>query len=161
MLVPLLCCILAGALLFSGCTDTPGPAAGPPYDAETARLVAFVHEAREYAQREGREAALASFNDPHGSFVREDLYIFAYDYNGTTLALPLQPGLIGTSRWDTQDPDGVFFIRELALAAQDGSGFVRYRYMNPAQDSIVQEKLSYVVGVDDTWWLGSGIYQDG
>jgi signal transduction histidine kinase len=119
-----------------------------------------VHEAQEYARREGQETALASFNDPNGSFVRGDLYIFAYDDEGTTLALPLQPGLVGTSRWDTQDPDGVFFIRELALAARNGSGFVRYRYVNPGQHSQIQEKLSYVVPVDDTWWLGSGIYQE-
>jgi len=159
MLVPVLCCILAGALFFAGCTDRPEPAAGSPGDADTARLVAFVHEAQEYARREGQETALASFNDPNGSFVRGDLYIFAYDDEGTTLALPPQPGLVGTSRWDTQDPNGVFFIRELALAARNGSGFVRYQYVNPGQHSQIQEKLSYVVPVDDTWWLGSGIYQ--
>ncbi len=61
-------------------------------------LKAFVEKAYVYTQKAGREEALAAFNDPNGDFIDGELYIFANDMNGTTLALPYQPGLIGVNR---------------------------------------------------------------
>ncbi|HZD43140.1 MAG TPA: cache domain-containing protein, partial [Methanomicrobiales archaeon] len=80
-------------------TPTPTPAPAPVPTAED--LVAFVERAFEYAEENGRDAALAEFNNPTGRFVDGELYIFAYDANGTTLALPFQPAIIGTNRWNT------------------------------------------------------------
>ncbi len=58
-------------------------------------LVAFVEKAFEYAHVHGQEAALREFNNQTGQFVDGELYIFAYDTNGTTLALPFQPEISG------------------------------------------------------------------
>ncbi len=46
----------------------------------------------------------------------------------------------------------------MIATARNGSGFVRYQYQNPSEQYAYEPKLSYVARVDDTWWLGSGIY---
>ena len=31
-------------------------------------------------------------------------------------------------------------------------------YLNPAHNNAIEKKLGYVMKIDDSWWLGSGIY---
>lgn len=121
-------------------------------------LVAFVEKAFEYAHINGQEAALREFNNKTGKFVDGELYIFAYDINGTTLALPFQPEIIGTSRWNLTDANGTLFIQDLISTAQSGGGFVQYLYEDPADNFTVKQKLSYVMMVNQSWILGAGIY---
>lgn len=121
-------------------------------------LVAFVEKAFEYAHLHGQEAALSEFNNQTGQFVDGELYIFAYDTNGTTLALPFQPEIIGTNRWNATDSNGTLFIQELISTAQSGGGFVRYLYEDPADNFTVKQKLSYVMMVNQSWIIGAGIY---
>lgn len=163
----LLLVVALSIILAAGCvqeTETPAseelslasPSPAPSTDTE--ELVAFVDEARTYALEHGREAALEEFNNPEGSFVKDDLYIFAYDYQGDVLALPFQPELIGTNRLEIQDINGRPYIRDMIEIAGNGSGFIQYVYTNPVEGYAYEPKLSYVTAVDDTWWLGSGIY---
>ena len=121
-------------------------------------LVAFVEKAFEYAHVNGQEAALREFNNKTGQFVDEELYIFAYDINGTTLALPFQPEIIGTNRWNLTDANGTLFIQDLISTAKSGGGFVQYLYADPADNFTVKQKLSYVMMVNQSWILGAGIY---
>ena len=125
---------------------------------ERDELVAFVEEARQFALESGKQKSLEVFNDPKGNFTRDGRYIFAYDYEGKTLALPYQPELIGTSRIDALDPNGVDFIRQATDMARMGNGFNYYIYPDPSRNMTQTLKLSYVANVDDTWFLGSGIY---
>ena len=136
------------------------PGYNPDFSAaERESLVAFVARARDYAREQGREESLAAFNNASGEFVEGELYVFAYDGNGTNLALPFQPELIGTDRWNLTDTNGVLFIRGLRDTALswDG-GFYYYTYPNPAENFTVELKLSYVLPVDNTWFVGAGIY---
>lgn len=99
--------ILIGLILIAGCSHPPAgsspatvlpppvstprvtvPAARTPLT--TADLIPFVDQAVAYARANGREKAIAVFNDPKGPFVKGNLYIFAEDYDGTALAEPLQ-----------------------------------------------------------------------
>ncbi|WP_292390881.1 cache domain-containing protein [Methanosarcina sp. UBA5] len=121
-------------------------------------LVAFVEKAFEYAHENGQEAALREFNNQTGKFVDGDLYIFAYDINGTALALPFQPEVVGTNRWNLTDANGTLVTQDLISTAQSGGGFVRYLYTDPADNFTVKQKLSYVMMVNQSWILGSGIY---
>lgn len=121
-------------------------------------LVAFVEKAFEYAHVNGQEAALREFNNQTGQFVDDELYIFAYDTNGSTLALPFQPEILGTNRWNTTDANGTSYIQNLVTTAQSGGGFVRYLYADPADNFTVKQKLSYVMMVNQSWILGAGIY---
>ncbi|PKL63712.1 MAG: histidine kinase [Methanomicrobiales archaeon HGW-Methanomicrobiales-3] len=168
----LVCSLLVILLLAAGCTQPSGPTQIPvtpsvapsltaepfPQGSSKEAMVAFVKEASAYAKANGREKALAEFSDPKGSFFRGDLYIYAYDYSGLTIAHPVNPEKIGVNRLEERDADGKLFIRELMDASTDGTGFVEYTYINPTQNNRVEKKLGYVEQVDEDWWLGSGIY---
>jgi cytochrome c len=167
-------------LICAGCTQGPSsstaetpvpalpvPVAGVTYPSGTAALsampskeemVAFVNEAAAYARVNGKERSLAEFSSRNGSFFRGQLYIYAYDANGTTIAHPVNPEKIGVNRLNEKDAEGNLFIRDLRSAAANGTGFVTYYYINPAHHNAIEKKLGYAVNVDSTWWLGSGIY---
>lgn len=149
-----LCLILLIAV--PGCLSASEP--DEPSVVSPKEMVAFVQTAFEYADMHGKEAALLAFNDPNGPFVKGDLYIFAYEEDGTTLALPFEPDQIGTSRYDLQDAEGRYFIREIIETGLAGGGFVRYLYANPAANFAVEPKTSYVMKGGDGWVLGSGLY---
>lgn len=121
-------------------------------------LTAFVDSAAKYAKDNGKDKALSAFNDKNGTFFKGGLYVFAYDFEGNTLAAPTQPDLVGKNRVDAKDPNGVSFIRDMADLAKSGSGFTYYVYADPAKDMMQRLKLSYVMKVDDNWWLGAGLY---
>ncbi|MGA9098757.1 MAG: cache domain-containing protein, partial [Methanotrichaceae archaeon] len=121
-------------------------------------LVNFVDSAVKYAKENGKDKALKEFNDKNGTFFNGNMYVFAYDFNGNTLALPIQPNLIGTNRTDVTDPNGVKFVRDMMDLAKEGRGFTYYIYPDPAKNMTQRLKLSYVEKVDDDWWLGAGLY---
>ena len=120
------------SLLIAGCVQSqPGVTTTPPAGTATlqqgnytpnASLVSFVDNAVAFAKTNGREKALAEFSNPNGSFVKGELYIYAYDFNGTTLALPFNQEKVGINRLNETDSLGGFFIRNLSDAARNGSG---------------------------------------
>jgi len=132
----------------------------PAADADD-ELKAFVAEAALYAREHGRTDAISAFNDPDGEFVRGELYIFAYDMNGTVLALPFQQGFIGTNRSEVHDSSGVAYIAGMTRLAAEGGGSIYYLYPNPAREYAEELKLGYVLPVDETWFVGSGTYIPG
>lgn len=146
-----------GAGIYDPQEDSPVVRAGTDPQVRES-LESFVGEAIEYAHTNGKDAAIAEFNDQSGTFVRDNLYIYAFDYNGTTLALPYQPQLIGTDLSGLQDPYGVNYTRVEILLAQQGGGFIFYHYYNPSHNMTLEPKMSYVQKVDDTWWVGAGVY---
>ncbi len=121
-------------------------------------LVAFVVSARDLALGTSKEDALNAFNDLNGSYVEGDRYTFAYDFDGNALALPFQPELLGDNRINITDSNGVEYIRDMIALAQSEDGFVYYIKPDPAENMTQGFKLSYITKVDDTWWLGAGIY---
>jgi len=122
----------------------------------TETLVAFVDSAAAYVDTYGKEKALKEFNDQNGSFIEGELYIFAYDYNGTTLAHPVNPEKVGINRLNEKDAGT--FIRETTESIKNGTGFNQINYINPTHNRTLESKLLYSVKIDDDWWLGSGIY---
>jgi polar amino acid transport system substrate-binding protein len=121
-------------------------------------LVAFVEGARDFALNTSKEYAVKTFNDLNGSYVEGNRYIFAYDFAGNCLALPIQLEFLGVNRINITDSNGVEYIRDMIAIAQDGDGFVYYIKPDPAENMTQGFKLSYITKVDDTWWLGAGIY---
>jgi cytochrome c len=120
-------------------------------------VVDFVNEAIAYGKKVGKDKAVAEFNNPTGKFVRGELYIYAYNWEGIALANGGNPSLAGKNLIDMTDPNGVKVIQELIKKAHAGGGWVSYMWPYP-DTKINEPKLGYADGVDDTWWLGSGIY---
>jgi polar amino acid transport system substrate-binding protein len=121
-------------------------------------LLAFVGGARDFALNTSKEYALKTFNDLNGSYVEGNRYIFAYDFAGNCLALPIQPDFLGVNRINITDSNGVDYIRDMIALAKSGGGFIYYIKPDPLQNMIQGFKLSYVTKVNDAWWLGAGIY---
>lgn len=120
-------------------------------------LAAFVESAVAHARDVGKPQAIKDFMDLEGPWVRGETYIFAHDFNGTALVLPYLPSEVGTNRLGLQDAEGRYINRDMRAIAMNGSGFYHYVYRNPVTNETVP-KVGYVMKVDDTWWLGSGIY---
>lgn len=76
---------------------------------EEYRALAFLSEAVAYIKHNGKEKALQEFNNRSGFFVRGDLYIFAYDFNGTCIAHPINHDLVGqTGLSDINGVSGIY-----------------------------------------------------
>jgi polar amino acid transport system substrate-binding protein len=161
----ILCIFFIGLfILCAGCTQNQSGTIPQTQDSTPAipqvtytsneTLVAFVQGAAAYAKENGRAKALAEFSDPNGSFIKGELYIYAYAFNGTTLAHPINPESIGKKR---EGANGVF-VQEMGNVVRNGTGFYPFVYINPKHNRMLETKLGYGVMVDDDWWLGSGIY---
>ena len=159
--------LILGLFLFTaGCTqeqpDNVTPPQGMngtiPQDTYTSNetLVAFVDSAATYVKTNGKEKALAEFNNPNGSFIDGELYIYAYTFNGTTLAHPVSPEKVGLYRLDEGDTGT--FLRGYIESVKNGTGFYRLNYVNPIHARPLESKLVSGGRIDDDWWLGSGIY---
>ena len=121
-------------------------------------LASFVELAALHAKDVGKNEAIKDFMDRNGSWVKGDIYIFAHDFNGTSLCLPFMPGEVGTDRSNIQNDKGVYINRDMRAIAMNGSGFYEYDWQNPLTNQS-EPKVSYVMKVDDTWYLGAGIYK--
>ena len=169
----LLALVVSGCILAAGCTQpaqspgstsTPTPAPlvtarqAPAGNITTADLVAFVSRAVAYARENGKEKAIAVFNDPDGQFCTNGLYIFAEAYDGTALAEPYEHGIVGTNIRSLTDHYDVPIVKNLGETARYGMGYVSYAYRNPANNGTVEPKLSVVADVDGTYYVGAGMY---
>ena len=65
---------------------------------------------------------------------------------------------MGKNLIDMKDPNGVMVIQGLVKLAQGDGGWLDYAWPNPLHDNVVELKAGYVLRVDDTWFLGSGLY---
>jgi len=165
--------LITGLVLAAGCTgaippqkdqsQTPAPpeapATGqPPAKITPADLTDQVKEAVLYAKANGKEKAIAAFNDPNGSFVRNSVYIFAEIYDGTALAEPFEQEIVGTNIGNMTDRYGVPLVKNLQETARFGIGYVSYDYPNPQDKKTITPKLSVVADVDGTYYVGAGTY---
>jgi lactate permease len=115
-------------------------------------VVSLVDRAQAYIKENGKEKALAAFNDPDGPFVKNGLYVFAYDFYGVNKALATNPALVGKDLIDMKDANGKEIIKDMIAVANSGGGWYDYKWEG-------HDKSSYVVKVDDTLWIGSGTYK--
>ena len=129
-----------------------------PITPENVAMEHLVRQAVLYAREHGKEAALAEFNNISGQFTQGNFYIYAYDRNGTVLALPYQPELLGINRSTMEDRVGVKYNQQSASRAAQGGGYLYIRYPNPADAYAEQMKLLYLLPVDETWYVGTGMY---
>jgi hypothetical protein len=130
----------------------------PDIGTTPADLTTLVKRAVTYARENGRGKALAEFNDPNGSFVEGEVYVFAEAYDGTALAEPFHHELVGTNIRNMTDRFGVPLVRHIQETARYGIGFVSYDYPNPDNNNMVRPKLSVVSDVDGTYYVGAGTY---
>ncbi|NMB77477.1 MAG: histidine kinase [Methanomicrobiales archaeon] len=148
----------------AGPGSTATPAVVPAETALKSRVITpadltlRVKDAVVYARENGREKAVAAFNDPAGPFARDNIYVFSEDYEGVALAEPFEQNLVGTNIQTMTDHYGVEMVKNLQETAGYGIGYVSYDYPNPADNKEIAPKLSVVADVDGTYYVGAGAY---
>jgi len=123
--------------------------AGAAYAAEKDDAKALVEKAVAYAGAEGKDKALAEISKAKGTFDKGEMYVFAYDFKGVVVAHPKNAKLIGKNLLEVPDNDGKLFRKEIVeLAKGKGSGWVDYKYMNPATKK-PEQKTTYIQKAGD------------
>ncbi|MCV6575082.1 MAG: cache domain-containing protein [Cohaesibacter sp.] len=109
---------------------------------------------REQAQAKAKEALNAMIFDNGVG------YIFAYNWDGTNLVLPLKQSLVGKNLMHLKDVNGVYFVREMIDKAKAGGGDVSYLWPKKGKEKDVL-KFSWAEGVPQwQWMIGTGAYVD-
>ncbi|MES2259761.1 MAG: cache domain-containing protein [Pseudomonadota bacterium] len=122
------------------------------------QAVALVKSAITYMKANGKEKALAEFNNPNGKFKDRDLYIFVVDFNGMALAQGANPKIAGKNVIELRDGDGKYFVKSyIHLAREKGQGWTDFRWVNPVS-SALEQKSVYVEKYEDMV-VGSGVYK--
>ncbi len=121
---------------------------------------AMTEKAYAYLKANGKEKAFAEINNPHGRFVKGELYVFVQDFDGINLANGGNPGFVGSNHMGLKDPNGVYFIKEMVeLAKTKGNGWVNYEWVNP-ETKKVQSKATYVKRIDGMdAFLACGVFK--
>ena len=83
------------------------------------------------------------------------------------VAHPNRKDIIGTSLWDSKDPNGVYYIQDLFESAKDQSKegkFVYYIFSKPLPQGgfIDAQKVAYAQLIQNTKdiWIATGVYID-
>lgn len=146
---------LVGAALAVAVCQVPAIAAGEQQSREDA--VAFVKKATDYIKRNGKDKAIAEFNNPQGQFVDRELYIVALDLNGVVLASGANAKLVGKNLIEIKDGSGKAFVREqIDIAKSKGKGWVDFLWINPVSKKM-EPRSTYLEKVDDYFVL-SGVF---
>jgi methyl-accepting chemotaxis protein/CheY-like chemotaxis protein len=91
----------------------------------------------------------------------EDKSGYYFTYIGTVIFMhPTLPQREGEDLGNTQDKNGVYYVKELYEAAKKGGGFVEFVFPKPPSMDIAP-KLGYVEFIPGTdIWLSTGVYID-
>jgi hypothetical protein len=109
----------------------------------------WVKYAIAFYKSSGKRIALATFTDPSGMFVQDELYIYVLNPKGTMLAHGVNEKFVGEDFIELMDSDGKKFIREIVETANaEGSGWVDYKWYHPVSKEWLP-KAAYFEKVDD------------
>lgn len=129
-----------------------------PVQAETrAECQAMVEAAVAFCSSNPAEKCFEEINKG-AQFKKGELFIFAFDYAGKSLANGGIPSMIGKNMANAKSADGQPFIQKQIEIARKGSGWLEYDWLNPASQK-VQKKVAFVKKVNDSFYVGSGIHE--
>ncbi|WP_374361458.1 cache domain-containing protein [Pseudoduganella danionis] len=119
--------------------------------------VAMVKRAAAYLNKNGKDKAVAAFNDPAGEFVVGDLYVIMLDEKGVALAHGQNPRMVNKNILELMAGD-VYPIKEFIKIANgpSGHGWVNYQWPNSISKKM-EPKSTYVERVGE-YYLGVGVY---
>ncbi|MBI4979298.1 MAG: cache domain-containing protein [Spirochaetes bacterium] len=119
--------------------------------------VAMVKKGVAYIEKVGSAEAFAEMTKTNGMFIDRDLYLFALDFNGVSLANGQNAKLVGNNLSDMKDINGFPFVKEMiALMKKTNAGWVVYQWNNKKTGKI-DPKASYVVRVGTNALIGCGV----
>jgi signal transduction histidine kinase len=114
---------------------------------------ALVEKAVAFMKKNDLPTALGAFTHSN-DFVKGELYIFAYDMQGTCVAIGAQHEMLWQNFSDYRDSFGVYVVRSILETANKGGGWLVYEWRNTT-------KVSYIVPVEKDgkkYAIGCGFY---
>ena len=165
--LPVLVAAVALTAAVSASCSNAEEAALTQSESNTRVAVAAVHvaaaglgEILEGMEEEQQIETIRDFIDPIRFFNDESGYFYVYNFDCINIAHAVDKSLPGQNLSGYQDMRGLFVIRELSAAAQNGSGFVTYYWPHPETHE-EQEKVGYVEAIPGTdYFIGTGYYPD-
>jgi hypothetical protein len=122
-----------------------GHAAEPATPAEAKALA---EKAADHFKAVGPDKAIADFMDPAAGYVDRELFVVVYDPANKIAASYGVAALRGKDATLMKDVEGKEFGKEIiAVARNNGSGWVEYRMTNPVTKKVALKK-SRVIGID-------------
>jgi cytochrome c len=106
---------------------------------------AQVAAAVNHVKKVGVEAATKDFNAAADWKVK-GMNVILNEYKGTVLASSLNERLVGKNTYESKDPSGKEFVKEMVATAQKGDGWVDYQFINPVTKKL-EERSMFVRGV--------------
>jgi signal transduction histidine kinase len=105
---------------------------------------ALANAALAHIKKVGNDQAFKDFTTDKANWSKKDLYVFAMDAKGLTLAHGANEKLVGKNMMELKDQNGKMFVREITdLAASKGEGWVDYDWAHPVTKKI-EGKSTYV-----------------
>jgi signal transduction histidine kinase len=109
----------------------------------------MIQKAAAFIKANGKEKAVAEFNNPQGKFIDRDLYILAVDFKGIILANGANAKRVGQNMHELKDANGKLLFQEfIETAKTKGSGWVDYKWFN-SETKKVEDKSTYIQKMDD------------
>lgn len=120
---------------------------------------AMVEAAVAHAKKVGAEQAFKDFQSDKATWMKKDLYVFAYDMQGNCRALVANDKMVGKNLIEMKDPNGKFIIKEfISTVSGKGSGWVNYEFADPVTKKM-GSKSSYVQKLPGfEGFVGVGVY---
>ena len=148
--------VLGAALVLAACDGSDSTL--PPKSDPAAFTQAFVQQAIDRYDNEGREATVAFYNTKES--VDGQWYVFISDEStNRRLSHPIIPDLVGRKAQDIRGSDGYpTGLQNLLLATQDGA-WSDYTWVNPVS-GVLETKHSWLVRHNGLIF-GSGWYEPG
>lgn len=121
---------------------------------------ALVDAAFEHARKAGSERALKDFSSDRASWVRKDLYVFAFNFQGVNIAHGVNEKIIGKDMLGMTDSSGKAYVAEFVRVAKStGAGWVDYEFAHP-QTRKSEPKTSYIRRLPSgDGLIGVGVYR--
>ena len=120
---------------FAAHAITSNPAT--PEDAKALAEQAAVH-----IKKVGFDQAMKDFTTDQSTWgltTRDKLvYLYVYDYKGKVLAHAANPAVVGKDLLGIKDPDGKTPVADSVKKAQEGGGFVEFKWSSPATKKIAR-----------------------
>ena len=127
-------------------------------DSTQAEAKALVEKGVEFCKKVGVAACVEEFNKPESQFVKDDLYIWANDFDGIITAHPKKP-LKGKNMYRYKDKAGTQLFKDfIDKVKADGSGWVDYVLDHPTRGEQTP-KISFVIGIGENQLIGAGVYK--
>ncbi len=123
------------------------------WEAKRKTAIDLVERAANFLNKNSSDQALNAFSHSR-DFVSGELYVFAYDMQGTCLAHGQEGNLIWKNMWDERDSYGIPIVQNIINKAKEGGGWITYNWRNAT-------KVSYVKRVDiggKSLAIGTGYY---